>query len=153
MTETERLAAIEAVRLVKARYWRGVDTSDGPLVQSILSRDCVLDYRGCCTDPASGRDFLPAMNVVLQGRDNWYADAFRQARIISVHQGHQSEITVTSPTTAEGIWAFSDRFFYPEGAEYRTFTGFGFYHDTYAVEDGAWKLLTTRIERLRAHAE
>jgi len=127
MTETERLAAIEEIRLVKARYWRGVDTSDGPLVQSILSRDCVLDYRGCCTDPASGRDFLP---------------------VITVHQGHQHEIEITSDTTARGVWAFTDRFFMPPGSPFSRLVGYGHYHDTYEKLDGDWLLKTMRFTRL-----
>ncbi len=47
MTETERLAAIEAIRQLKARYWRGVDLGDGELVRSVLAEDCELDYHGC----------------------------------------------------------------------------------------------------------
>lgn len=64
----ERLAAIEAIRQLKARYWRGVDDSDGELVRSVLAEDCVLDYMGCCTDPVTGVDHMPAMNMILRGR-------------------------------------------------------------------------------------
>ena len=152
MTEAERMAAIEAIRTLKARYWRGVDTSDGDLVRSILAKDCALDYRGCCTDPTSGKDFIPAMNVVLNGRDNWYSDAFKNAGIVSVHQGHHCEIAIESETTATGTWAFTDRFFYPTGAAYARFTGYGYYHDAYVLEDGAWKLSATRISRLWVEA-
>ena len=80
------------IRLVKARYFRGVDCDDGDLVRSILATDCELDYRGCCTDPATGKDFMPAMNVVMKGRDSWVSGAFRKAGIVSIHQGHQGEI-------------------------------------------------------------
>ena len=60
MTETERLAAIEAIKQAKAKYWRGVDLGDGDLVKSVLAEDCELDYHGCCVDPQSGIDHLPA---------------------------------------------------------------------------------------------
>ncbi|MFA7587489.1 MAG: nuclear transport factor 2 family protein [Novosphingobium sp.] len=153
MSAIERLNAIEEIRSLKARYWRGVDLADGDLVRSILAKDCVLDYRGCCTDPASGRDFFPAMNVVLRGRDQWVADGFRQAGIVPVHQGHHAEITLLSTETATGVWSFTDRFHYPPGASWRKLTGHGYYHDTYALEDGAWKLATTRITRLRVEVE
>ena len=43
----------------------------------------MLDYRGCCTDPASGQDFIPAMNVVLRGRQSWLSDGM--ARIKTIH--------------------------------------------------------------------
>jgi len=152
VTETERLAAIEAIRTVKAQYFRGVDTEDGDLVRTILAEDCELDYRGCCTDPNSGVDFLPAMNVVLTGRDAWTAGAFRKAGITSVHQGHQAEIEITGPDTAHAIWAMTDRLYMPQGASYGVMRGFGYYHETYVRESDGWKIRTIRIERLRVEA-
>jgi hypothetical protein len=70
MDPVERLMAIAEITQLKASYFRGVDTCNGDLVRQILAEDCVLDYRGCCTDPKSGRDFIPAMNVVLRGRSS-----------------------------------------------------------------------------------
>lgn len=149
MNEAERLAAIEAIKQLKARYWRGVDMSDGALVRGILAEDCVLDYMGCCTDPASGEDFMPAMNVVLKGRDSWISDAFKNAGIITVHRGHNAEIEVTDDATANGIWSFTDRFFLPPGGPFSRLTGYGYYHDTYEKVGTEWKLKTTRITRIR----
>ena len=149
MTETERLAAIEEIRKLKAAYWRGVDMADGDLVRSILAEDCELDYMGCCTDPQTGADHMPAMNVVLRGRDSWISDAFEGPRVVTVHQGHQAEIEVTGQTSAKGIWVFTDRFFMPDGAPFSRLTGYGHYHDTYELQDGSWKLKTTRITRIR----
>ncbi len=146
MTETGRLAAIEAIRDLKAKYWRGVDMSDGALVRSILAEDCELDYIGCCTDPTTGKDFLPAMNVVLKGRESWISDAL--STMVTVHQGHQCEITVTGEAAASGIWSFTDRFFLPPGSPWTRLTGYGHYHDTYEKIGGEWLLKTTRITRL-----
>lgn len=148
MTEAERLAAIEAIRNLKARYWRGVDFSDGALVRSILAEDCVLDYMGCCTDPVTGKDHMPAMNVILKGRDSWISDAFEGPRIVTVHQGHQAEIDVMGDGSASGIWVFTDRFFMPPGSPFARLTGYGHYHDTYVRTEEGWKLKTTRITRL-----
>lgn len=147
MPSLESIAATEAIRQVKARYWRGVDSGDGALVRSILAQDCTLDFRGCCTDPRSGVDFLPAMNVVLQGRDSWKADALTE--IVSVHHGHQSEIEITGADTARGIWAFTDRLYMPAGSPFEVLVGFGHYHDTYVREPDGWKIETCRITRLR----
>lgn len=152
MTEPERLAAIEAVRNVKAAYFRGVDTEDGDLVRSILAADCRLDYRGCCADPKSGIDFMPAMNIVLKGRDNWVSGAFAKAGITSVHQGHQAEIEVTGPGTARATWAMTDRLFMPPGTPFALMQGFGYYHETYVREQDGWKIATLSIERIRVEA-
>ena len=149
MTESERLVAIEEIRQVRARYWRGVDDCDGALVRSVLAKDCVLDYHGCCTDPQSGIDHLPAMNLTLRGRDAWLSDGMARYGIVSVHQGNQSEVTITSPASASAIWTFTDRMWFPPGGAIAHLVGWGHYHETYVVEDGGWKIATTRITRLR----
>lgn len=153
MTDSERLAAIAAIQDLKAKYWRGVDTFDAVLVRSILAGDCVLDYVGCCTDPASGTDHFPQMNLVMRGRDSWQLGEDGRPGHVTVHHGHQSEITVTSPVAATGIWAFTDRFFMGPGAPFSRLTGYGHYHDTYVCQDGRWLLATTRITRLRVETE
>ncbi len=148
MTESERLAAIEAIRVLKSKYWLGVDTVDGELVRSILHPDCVLDCMGCCTDPASGVDHMPQMNIVMRGRDAWQTGNLEHPRLITVHHGHQHEIEITSETTARGVWAFTDRFFMPPGSPFARLVGYGHYHDTYEKLDGEWLLKTMRFTRL-----
>jgi hypothetical protein len=151
MTELERLAAMDAIRQAKAKYFRGVDTADAELVRGILAEDCVLDYTGCCTDPATGRDFLPAMNVVLRGRAN-YQEGLASAGIVSVHQGHNVEIEFTGDSTAKVIWSMTDRLYMPPGAPFALMTGFGHYHETYETSGGAWRIKTLRLTRLRVEA-
>jgi hypothetical protein len=152
MNDVEQLQAIEAIKQVKARYFRGVDTSDGELVRGILADDCVLDYRGCCTDPKSGRDFLPAMNVVLRDSAAWSADGLSAVGIVSVHHGHNGDVTLISDTEASAIWAMTDRLYMPAGAPYSLMTGYGYYHETYVKVGGAWKIKTIRIKRIRVEA-
>ena len=147
MTELEKLAATEELRQLKARYFRGVDLDQPALIRELLADDCELDYRGCCTDPESGRDFLPAMNMVLRGQAA--KDAFGKARMRSAHHGHNFEVTFTSDTSADVLWAMSDRLWLPEGAPIRELRGWGHYHETYVKVGGAWKLKTLRITRVR----
>jgi hypothetical protein len=149
MTEIERLSAADAIRQLKARYFRGVDTCDGDLVKSILAEDCELDYRGCCTDPATGRDFIPAMNVVLRGRESWSSDGMAKFGIVSVHQGHNFEMEFTDETTAKGIWSMTDRLWFPPGGEFSLMTGHGHYHETYVKVGDGWQIQTTHITRIR----
>jgi hypothetical protein len=152
MTEIERLAAIEEIRQLKARYWRGIDSIDGELVRSVLSQDCVLNYVGCWTDPVTGTDHMPEMNVVLRGRDSWRARNLDGPNIATVHQGHQSEIELTGEVTAQGLWYFTDRFFIPAESPFPQLVGYGRYHDTYEKNNGRWLLKTTRITRIRVEA-
>jgi len=149
VNEVERLAAVEEIRQVKAKYFRGVDTGDGDLVRSILAEDCVLDYVGGCTDPATGIDYLPSTNTVLRGRSAWPAGTNLNLGMVSVHQGHTAEIEVTGESTASAVWSMTDRLYFPPGGKYSAMTGYGHYHETYQKVDGAWKLKTTRLTRLR----
>jgi hypothetical protein len=152
MNEIERLAAIEEIKQVKAKYFRGVDTGNGDLVRSILAEDCVLDYRGGCTDPVTGIDHVPAMNALLNGREAWPAGENLNMGMVSVHQGHNVEVEVTSDSTASGIWSMTDRLHFPAGAPISIMTGYGHYHETYEKSDGTWKIKTTRLTRLRVES-
>lgn len=149
MNAMERLTAIEEIKQLKARYFRGVDQSDGDLVRSVLAEDCVLDYIGCCTDPATGKDFIPAMNVVLRGRESWVSDGLSKFGIVSVHQGHNFEVEFNSDASARGIWSMTDRLYFPAGGDFALMTGYGHYIETYEKIGDAWKLKTSRITRIR----
>ena len=50
MTEAVNLAAIEEIRLLKARYLRALDTKDWPLLRSLLTDDMVGDFREMIAD-------------------------------------------------------------------------------------------------------
>jgi hypothetical protein len=151
MTELERLAAMDAIRQLKARYFRGVDTGDAELVRSILAEDCELDYRGCCTDPKTGRDFLPQMNAVMHGRQS-YQEGLSSVGIVSVHQGHNVEIAFDSDTEARAIWSMTDRLYMPPDAPFALMTGFGHYHESYVKVGADWFIKTARITRIRVEA-
>jgi hypothetical protein len=152
MNDFERLSATQDIKQLKARYFRGVDTCDGDLVKSILAEDCMLDFMGCCTDPKSGKDYIPAMNVVMRGRESWRSDGMSSLGIVSVHQGHNFEVEFTQDESATVIWSMTDRLWFPPGWQYTLMTGHGHYHDTYQNVGGVWKLKTTHITRLRVEA-
>ncbi|MCK0091860.1 nuclear transport factor 2 family protein [Rhodococcus sp. F64268] len=110
MNDVERLIAIDAIKQAKAKYFRGVDTGDLGLVHGILAEDCELDYTGCCTDPVTGRDFLPQMNVVRKGHASWKSGGART--MVSVHAGHTCEIEFIDDVTASVVWSMSDHLYF-----------------------------------------
>jgi hypothetical protein len=93
-------------------------------------------------DGQTSVDHLPAMNVTLRGRDKWMSDGMARFGIVSVHQGHQADIEITGPDAAKGIWAFTDRMFFPAGGDISRLTGYGFYHETYVRVGEAWQIKT-----------
>ena len=66
--------------------------------------------------------------------------------VITVHHGHMPEIGLTSPTTATGIWAMEDMLRWPDGRELH---GYGHYEESYEKVDGAWRIKTLKLTRLR----
>ena len=59
------------------------------------------------------------------------------------------EISFTSPTTAQGIWAMEDILQDPVTG-INVVHGFGHYHETYQRIDGKWYIKTLQLTRLRA---
>jgi hypothetical protein len=97
------------------------------------------------------RMVIPENGLTMEGRDA-IVEGVRSVigPSVTVHHGHMPEIEVTGPDTATGIWAMFDFVSWTSAAgEPRAFQGYGHYHETYVVEDGAWRIASTRLERLR----
>ncbi|MGW1029113.1 nuclear transport factor 2 family protein [Streptomyces sp. NPDC002577] len=125
---------IEAIKQLKARYFRTLDTKDWDGMRQVFTDDLVMD-----TTESGG--------IVTTGGDTFIAYVSDLLGDVStVHQGHTPEISLTSPSKATGIWALEDRLWYPDGREVR---GFGHYHETYEKAEGVWRIKTSKLTRLR----
>lgn len=133
-----RLLAIEEIKQLKARYFRCMDTRRWDEMALVFARAAHLDTDGFTAD---GRDSIIAF---LQR-------VLRDAR--TVHHGHMPEITITSTTTAHGIWAMFDYVEFvaadPSPAAPRGLFGYGHYEEDYIVEDQGWRIANLRLTRLR----
>ena len=137
MDAIERLEAIEAIKRLKARYFRCLDTKDWDGFAAVFAPDLVADVSA-----DSGR--------VVEGADEFVASVRKAVGDVeTVHHGHMPEIEITSDTTASGIWAMEDLLRFPDGAPVATLHGFGHYEETYRLVDGEWKIATLRLTRLR----
>src|SRR5665213_2562723 len=110
MTDHE---AIEAIKQVKARYFRFLDTKEWDALQDLFAVDAVVDMQG-----EGGRETRTAEEFVLTLKSNLEG-------VTTVHHGHTPEIQLTSDSTATGIWAMEDELWWPEGAPIRHMHGFG----------------------------
>ena len=124
---------IEAIRRLKARYFRTMDTKDWDGMRQVFTDDVVIDT----TDSGGG---------VVSGADE-FMTFLRQALAdtVTVHQGHMPEIDLTSDTTATGIWALNDIVIWPNGMR---LDGFGHYHETYAKGPDGWRIASSTLTRL-----
>jgi len=126
--------ALEAIKQLKARYFRTMDTKDWDGMREVFADDVVMDTTSSGGGVVRGADeFMAFLSKTLQD-------------VVTVHHGHMPEIELTSPTTATGVWAMEDLLKWPNGAELR---GYGHYHETYTSIDGAWRIQSSRLTRLR----
>ena len=88
---------IEAIKQLKARYFRTMDTKDWDGMRAVFTDDVVVDTMSSGGGVVSGGDEFIAFLRSMIGD------------VITVHHGHMPEITLTSATSATGIWAMEDR--------------------------------------------
>jgi hypothetical protein len=140
----EALVAVEDVKLLKARYFRCLDTKDWDGFAALFTPDAVMDVSADVGD-AGGSD-----SGVIRGNE-MIAGFVREmvGDVLTVHHGHTPEIEITSSTTARGIWAMEDELRWPDGAPLRSMHGYGHYHETYEKVGGAWLIRSTTLTRLR----
>ena len=127
---------IEAIKQLKARYFRLMDTKDWDGLATVFVDDVHIDMTGeggAVTESVA--EYMPFIRQVI-------------GDVITVHHGHMPEITLTSATTATGIWALEDRLWWPEGSPISSMHAFGHYHETYERRDGEWYIKTMTLTRL-----
>ncbi|NIB37978.1 nuclear transport factor 2 family protein [Pseudomaricurvus alkylphenolicus] len=129
----DSLADIESIKQLKSRYFRFLDNKQWDQWRLCFSDDFSAVYEG----PHPDIEFKSAEELVEKLRT-------ALAEVPTVHQGHTSEITVTSGDTATGIWSMYDRVVSPQSS----FEGWGFYHEQYRKVDGEWKISHLRLKRL-----
>ena len=140
MSPLERLAAIEEIKQLKARYFYAYDHKDWD-----MWRDEVWAPEGRLEVPEMARDIAPREAMI-----EWVIA--QSADQVSVHHGHTPIIEITSDTTAKGIWAMEDRIYrsreHPLNGDTSFVLGFGHYHETYVKLDIGWRIRSTRLTRL-----
>ncbi len=132
----QQLSDIEEIKLVKHRYFRGIDTVDMALVDTLFTDDIEVEFLG--------GDY----RVALRGRANmveFLHNSFHSG-CQAMHHGHMPEITFTGADSAEAIWQLEDIFIDHEKGEHTY--GSAIYHDVMRREDGRWKIARTVYDRV-----
>lgn len=128
----ENLSAVEAIKQLKARYFRWLDTKQWQSWSAVFTHDVVMA--------------IPERDMVIEGRQavvqsvhDYLVDAQ------TIHHGFMPEIEFISATEATGVWAMEDRIETPT----QSIHGFGHYHEEYRIEDGGWRIARIALHRLR----
>jgi hypothetical protein len=131
----EDLVEIEAIKQVKYRYLRAVDTRDWDLLAGTLTEDATCAYSGGKLS-YEGRDaIIKFLNESMPERD-----------MLTSHKVHHPEIVLTGPHTADARWGLEDVvIILSAGLNLR---GAAFYEDKMAKVDGEWRIAHTGYRRL-----
>jgi hypothetical protein len=130
---------VEAIKQLKARYFRLMDTKQWDRWRAVFTDDCGFD--------GTSRPY-PGPDEFVAGTRERLQDA------VTVHQGHMPEIVLTAPDGARGIWAMFDWVEFPDLRDTgrgvnRGFTGYGHYEESYRKDDGIWRIAFLRLTRLK----
>jgi hypothetical protein len=101
----------------------------------VFTDDVVMDTTG------SGGPILVTGDTVVAFLRQTLGDA------VSVHHGLMPEISVTSTTTADGIWEMEDLVHWPDGTQLH---GYGHYQEKYQKVNGSWRIKYVKLTRLRS---
>jgi hypothetical protein len=130
------LVDVEAIKQLKARYCRYLDTKTWEQWRTVFADDFLSD-----TSESGGAVITGADKFVSFTRKN-----IGKPSQLTVHQVHAPEITLTSPTTASGVWAIND---VVRLLPALTLNAYGHYYETYEKIDGRWRIKTSKLTRLR----
>jgi SnoaL-like domain len=132
---------LEALRQLKARYCRFLDTKDVKSWRGVFTTDVAVTLDMAVSTagadpmtapPLEGVDYFVPM--VMGGLEN----------VATMHHCHTPEIRLTSATTAIGIWAMEDLLVFADGRELH---GAGHYHETYEKQHGTWRIKSLHLTR------
>ena len=135
------LEDVEAIKRLKARYCRFLDTKDIESWRALFAPEVVVTL-----DMAvSTRGADPQTAPPLEGFDAFFPVVWGGVEhAATVHHCHTPEIELTSETTATGIWAMEDMLFFDAGGSLH---GAGHYHETYEKRDSSWVITSLHLTR------
>jgi len=141
----DQLPALEAIRQLKARYCRFVDTKQWERLKALFTPDARCDGFGSVPDGTDPATFVSAVSK-------------RLAQAITVHHVHAPEIVFPTPERARGVWSMMDYVdFHAEGRAKGTpadrgWIGWGYYEEEYVRLDDVWLISYMRLTRQRMDA-
>ncbi|MFQ3322477.1 MAG: hypothetical protein ACI90U_000283 [Pseudomonadales bacterium] len=125
------LQQLEALKQLKYKYMRAVDTKDYDLLETTLTVDASAYYD-------SGKYAFDSRDAIMEFLKEGMAN------IVTLHQLHHPEIEINGDN-ATGIWYLQD-FVITADNSFRL-EGAAFYHDEYKKINGQWLISKTGYER------
>ncbi len=128
----------EAIKELKARYFRLLDAQDWAGFRQCFTDDAWFDVQG---------------RPMVHGADAFVAEAENvTAGAKTLHHGHMPELTIDGANDAHGLWMLADYLEWPpdpETRERRGMKGYWQYEETYRKVDDVWKIASLRLRPRR----
>ncbi|MEE2031093.1 nuclear transport factor 2 family protein [Rhodococcus chondri] len=152
LTPAEQLVALEEIKKVFAARLRIMDNKQWDLYPTLHTDDVVSETFHDATDdhshlPPAQRPGAVVGGEALKNMIRTFLDG--PVSVTTAHHGHNPEITLTSDTTATGIWAMEDVLWWTNGDVEEHLHGWGHYHEEYRKVDGTWLISYRNLTRLR----
>lgn len=134
--DNQSLMDREAIKELKARYFRYVDTKQWKLLRSLFVDCAFFD-----------------ISLAIEGPDQFITFVIELLEhAVSVHHGHTPEIKFLDAERARAVWQMFDWVEYRVKRADGTFgwQGWGYYEDEYVRDgDGQWRISILSIRRIR----
>ena len=124
-SELQILSDIEAIKQLKGKYFRCLGSELWDELAECFAESASTAY-------SSGRDCYQGRAAIMD-----FLKSTLDRPVLTMHQGHQPEIQITSETTAMGTWSLEDCIITLNNKRLRCAA---FYHDEYAKVGGHWKI-------------
>ena len=142
--DADRTADLYEIQVLKARYFRFLDTKQWDELRALFSDDMQIVIEDSAV-PSSDEPTFASPEELLS-----YLRAAKPGKI-TVHQGHMPEIEFQDKDHATGIWAMHD--WVDDPGRGVAWQGNGHYHERYVRSaDGPWRIAFIRLTRLRVDA-
>ena len=128
-----RLVEIEAIKRLKYRYMRCVDTKQWDELAGCFSPDATTNY--------GGRHKYAGVEAIMG-----FLRTMDSPDVITMHHVHHPEIELTGPRTARATWTLQD--YVINLSRDWSLHGTALYGDEYVKVDGEWKIKHTGYRRI-----
>lgn len=143
MNDTQRLLALEEIRVLKADYFLHTDSKNWEALKILFAPGAETDFRAA-VDPYDEQQ-------LMHDPEAFVANTARVLEgVKSAHFGHMPRITFSSDDNAQGIWSMEDWLWVPEDSQlpfFGTLHGWGHYHERYRRIGERWLFDAIRLTR------
>jgi hypothetical protein len=133
--KVEELGELEAIKRLKYRYMRCVDTKAWEEMAEVFVPEATAAY-------SAGRYSYEGRDAIIA----WLREGMDRDTFHSTHSVHHPEIDLAGSDRATGVWALED--YVVDMQHDIVISGAGFYHDRYVKRDDRWWIEHTGYERV-----